>query len=292
MAAGTTIERVNQSLSVRRAHDGDASKLAGLGIALSPERVTVVAETARALAGAVSVAARPFESEMLEQKVASVEAIATAANDGSQIAPLLSGALEVLSADGCSLVMCRRPESDEAAIAALQTTGFQILERLLTLARPLTAAIEMPANVSLASRDDAEACAAIAREAFSFDRFHADSRIADAAADRLKAQWARNSVQGRADTVFVSREGGKVTGFNACLRSGDHAVIDLIGVSASHRGQGLGRALTIASIAHYTGKVSTMRVGTQANNAPSLALYATSGFRVVSSAVTLHAHLS
>ena len=103
---------------------------------------------------------------------------------------------------------------------------------------------------------------------------------------------ARNSVLGRADRVFVTRDGDAITGFNACLRNGDDAVIDLIAVSRHYQGQGLGRALTVAAIAHYSGKSKRMNVGTQAGNVASLALYQSAGFRIMSSATTLHAHLS
>jgi ribosomal protein S18 acetylase RimI-like enzyme len=292
MAAGTAFERLNPRLTVRLAQDGDAQALADRGFELRSDHMDFVAESEGALVGRIAVATRAFESEMLALKVCSIDAIAMTPEHELQLAQLLSRTLDTLAADGYRLVTCRQPETGGIAKAALQKAGFKVLERLVTLSRPLIEPIEMPAGVTLASPDDAEGCAAIAREVFTFDRFHADPQIEDAAADRLKAQWVRNSVKGRADAVFVTREGGKVTGFNACMRANDKAAIDLIGVSSSHRGQGLGRALTLASIAYYTGKTAQIRVGTQSNNTASLALYGATGFRTLSSAITLHAHLS
>ena len=111
-------------------------------------------------------------------------------------------------------------------------------------------------------------------------------------ADRLKETWVRNSAAGRADAMLVAREDGRVVGFNACMRSGEAAVIDLIGVAPEAQGRGHGRALVEGALAHYAAAgAGEMTVGTQSKNVASLALYQACGFRVRSSQFTLHAHL-
>ena len=97
---------------------------------------------------------------------------------------------------------------------------------------------------------------------------------------------------GRADKVFVSRDAGRITGFNACLFRHGTAIIDLIGIAPGHQRKGLGRALMQAAMSHYSGKASSMLVGTQSRNHASLALYMSLGFRVHGSAFTLSKHLS
>ena len=293
MAAGAAIERLSSmSLSVRHAQDRDQAVLAGWAIAFGPDQTAFVGEMDGSLIGAVGIAARPFESECLSRRVASIGALATLPNRSAELAGLLAGALYLLVEDGMSLLSCRRPETNVAEIAALNKAGFREVERLITLSRPFNETAGMPDGISMARPEDVETCAAIAGEAFSYDRFHVDPRVDNSAADRLKAQWARNSLRGRADAVFVARDGDKAVGFNACMLAGDTAVIDLICVAGLYRGRGIARALTHASLAHYAGKAKEMKVGTQSTNGASLALYRMAGFRDVSTAVTLHAHLS
>jgi ribosomal protein S18 acetylase RimI-like enzyme len=292
MGAGAVVERLKSPVAVRLAQSRDQAVLAGLDVVLTADRIAIVGEVNGAVVGAIGIDARPFESECLSRRVASVGALAISPGADAKLAELIAGALELLRESGVSLVSCRRPDTDVAELAALKDAGFREVERLKTLSRRLVDAVETPEGVSLATLDDAEACAAVAHEAFLYDRFHADPDVDNGAADRLKAQWALNSVRGRADAVFVVRDNGKVAGFNACMRASDAAVIDLICVAASYRRRGYARALTLAALAHYTGKVKEMKVGTQSTNIASLALYRAMGFRESSTSITVHAHLS
>jgi GNAT superfamily N-acetyltransferase len=227
---------------------------------------------------------------MLALQTANIEAVA-AWSDGVSLARLVEDGLARLAAAGYALVSCRRPEADRTTLAALQAAGFRLVESLLTLARPLDRDIPaMPAWVDHASPADAEGCARVGGAAFRYDRFHCDAAIDGKRADALKSAWARNSACGRADTMFVTREGEAITGFNACLLRGETAIVDLIGVAPAHQGRGLGRALMQAALAHYAGSAKRMVVGTQSCNVGSLALYQSLGFRIESSAFTLHAH--
>jgi ribosomal protein S18 acetylase RimI-like enzyme len=237
----------------------------------------------------VTVSARPFETEMLGIPVAHLDIEGV---DGHELLPKISSALAEAARAGTRLVSCRRPDGDVTVLGALQAAGFRVIECLITLQCDLRRAVgKMPERVRLATWTDDNAVAAIASSSFRHDRFHADPQVSDEAADRLKGAWARNSVNGRADAVFVTEEGGRLTGFNACLLRGDEAVIDLIGVADVAQRRGFGRDLVAASLAHYAGKAQRMIVGTQSANHASLALYETAGFRIKSTAFTLHAHL-
>lgn len=276
---------------VRRAGDKDFPALAAINFGAKPDRAIFVADIEGKIAGAVAFAPRPFETEHLHLKTLHLDEFVIVRKEASR--PLFAGSLDALARGECQLVTARRPEAERDVNAALQTAGFQVIECLMSLTRPLERnGGELPAGVSVASKNDADGCAEVARRAFRSDRFHADPAIDDSMADTLKAEWARNSVHGRADKVFVTRDGGAVTGFNACLLKGDEAVIDLIGVAPGHQGRGLGRALTAAAIAHYSGRAARITVGTQSCNSASLSLYQGAGFRICNSALTLHAHLS
>ncbi|WP_454021039.1 GNAT family N-acetyltransferase [Azospirillum sp. Marseille-Q6669] len=192
-------------------------------------------------------------------------------------------------ADGARLVTARIPAVAAAQAAALEAVGFRVVERLVTLERPLEPVWRMPAGVRLATPTDLSACSAIGRTAFRFDRFHRDARLPEGSADAIKAAWVENGLNGRADAALVAETDGQVSGFVLCLRSGAAAVIDLIAVAGAYRGQGCGRRLGAAALAHYAARgASCMRVGTQADNEASLALYHGLGFRAVSEALTFH----
>lgn len=277
-------------MRVRHASEADAALLAPHGLGSGNGAVIVLEREGAVIAG-LSVAPRPFESEILGQRIAHIETIATWEKNVSIVA-LIEGSLDLLASEGYRFVSTRHNETNRRILAALQTVGFRVIECLLTLDRPFDVGTPtMPTNVRIAEKADVEGCAAIAGHTFRFDRFHADPEIDDDLADKLKVQWARNSVLGRADVVFVTYDQEKITGFNACLVCNDSVIIDLIGVAPEQQGRGLGRALTTAALAHYAGKATRMLVGTQSCNVASLALYQSMGFRIAASALTLHAHL-
>jgi len=194
------------------------------------------------------------------------------------------GAVQAVSQverQGGGLIACRIAEEDAPGEAALRDAGFLKVETLVTLARPLSRAEAgpSPAGVDLARAEDAFACGAVAAQAFSKDRYHADLRIDRAGADEIKRRWAENAVRGRADRVFVTRfADGRVSGFNACMALPDRAAIDLIGVLPEATGRGWGAAMVQAAIAHYAASRSRMEVGTQVANDGSLRFYRRLGF--------------
>jgi ribosomal protein S18 acetylase RimI-like enzyme len=283
---------VPMSVAIRQTTPAERAELTARGVKIGDHaRAYVLGPAGGAIAVVVD---RPFESQMLGIVTRHIEDIRCPAGSSAVPSQAIAALLAALKAEeGVRLVSCRRPEQERALLASLQAGGFRFVECLLTLVRPMHGTADAsPAGVSVAAAADAEGCAAVAGAAFRYDRFHADPAIGGPKADTLKAAWARNSVLGRADTVFVTRDGAQITGFNACLLRDDTAVIDLIGIAPAHQGGGLGRALTQAALAHYSGRVKRMMVGTQSSNHASLALYQSQGFRIESSAITLHAHLS
>jgi ribosomal protein S18 acetylase RimI-like enzyme len=275
----------------------DAAERAALearGLRLDGGRRIVTVQAGGDIAGAAVWQSQAFESAELGFATGRIESIQawTSDADADVLADLAARTVSDMKSEGVALAACRLPEARIRAVNALESAGFRMIECLLTLARPLAGAPEMPAGIGLAEAGEAEDCARLAGRCFTADRFHADPRIADSAADRLKAAWIRNSAKGRADAMLVARQDGRVVGFNACMRSGSTAVIDLIGVAPEAQGRGHGRALVEGALAHYAAAgADEMTVGTQSGNLASLALYQAGGFRIRSSQFTLHAHL-
>ena len=136
----------------------------------------------------------------------------------------------------------------------------------------------------------------VAEHCFRYSRFHLDPFFAREQANRIKREWVRNYILGRrGERMFVAESEGIPVGFLAVLagevKGRSCRVIDLIGVSASHQGQGLGQELVDHFRQFYAGKCDLLRVGTQAANIPSARLYERCGFRLAESAYVLHAHV-
>lgn len=190
------------------------------------------------------------------------------------------------------LVYAKAEVGDLAPLSRLQDAGFRLVDTAVSLECPLP--LPSPADaggrIRPARADDEDAVAEIARTAFTYDRFHGDPAIDDAVADGIKEAWARNHFAGgRGDGMAVAEADGAVAGFLLLLRDGGTLVIDLIAVAAGCRGRGLARGM----IAHAAGMFedgTTMRVGTQLANIPSVRLYESMGFRLVAAHHVLHRH--
>jgi ribosomal protein S18 acetylase RimI-like enzyme len=222
---------------------------------------------------------QPFETSILGFAVQRLEL------QGGEDAATVAHALK---SDPAKLVMCRIRADDLRDADTLRDLGFAEVEQLVTFAHDIETASEAPEFIVAGDAAAAEPCAEIARRAFRYDRFHADPVMPRSLADDLKAAWARNNALGRADRCLLVRRNGKVFGFSQCCLVDECAVIDFIAVAPEVQGQGLGRALVDASMATYRGRVRTIRVGTQAANLPSVALYRGVGMTVVSKACTFH----
>jgi ribosomal protein S18 acetylase RimI-like enzyme len=187
------------------------------------------------------------------------------------------------------LVACRVPADDGRAAAALEAAGFRLIERLVTFRRAILPAPAAARPIVPASEREREACVAIAVAALRQSRYHADPRIDGRIADAIKRAWVSNNLAGRADLSLVAHDAaGRVVGFNQLLCVGREAVIDLIAVAPAAQHQGYGKALVAAGLSAYAGKADTMRVGTQAANQASLALYRSTGFTVAQEQLTYH----
>lgn len=187
------------------------------------------------------------------------------------------------------LIAARIPAGAEPLATQLEASGFHAIERLVTFELALTGSLPAwPGDLRLATPADAEACAAIGRTAFRFDRYHADRRLDPAIGDAVKEAWVRNDLAGRADAGIVALAEGRVVGFNLCLLAGAVATIDLIAVASGWQGRGIGRRLAEAGARHYADRAAVYRAGTQADNAASIALYRRLGFRIAAEATTYH----
>jgi dTDP-4-amino-4,6-dideoxy-D-galactose acyltransferase len=146
-------------------------------------------------------------------------------------------------------------------------------------------------NEALARVDDVDGLAHIARESLVDGRFYADSHLDDQRCADFYETWLRNSFNGSmADAVVVASGETSLDGFiTVRVHSDGSATLPLVAVRHDRQGQGVGRRLlstTLDWIASQGG--ASVEVVTQLANTAAIALYASGGFRLTSSAVWLH----
>lgn len=193
---------------------------------------------------------------------------------------------------GPAFVDVKVDAADTARLLQFQAAGFGVIDVNVQLVRDAGPLPPPTGSSHFAGREDEAGVRAIAAEAFVFDRFHRDPNIGDAAASRIKADWAGNFFTGgRGKWMVVAGDPGKPEGFLQLLSGAeDEVIIDLIATGLPTRGKGHARDMIAFAAAHCLSGRVRLRVGTQIANAPSLALYESMGFRVASAAYVLHLH--
>jgi ribosomal protein S18 acetylase RimI-like enzyme len=187
-------------------------------------------------------------------------------------------------------------ESPEAA-AALTAAGFAVVNVTVTLGRKPAPPPDAPGGFEVrpASAEADGGVLDIAERGFTKTRFHLDPLIPAEVANRIKRDWAENSLTGgRGDGMIVAVRDGVPVGFIATLAAetdaGRSRVIDLIAVDEQARGAGAGRALVASLLASADDEFDDVRVGTQAANSAATRFYERLGFTTLSSAYDLHLH--
>lgn len=132
---------------------------------------------------------------------------------------------------------------------------------------------------------------ALAEEAFAFDRFHLDDEIPKIVSNQIKREWVYNFFNGkRGDYLLVASKEQEIYGFLLLIIDDKNAIIDLIAVNKTQRGNGIGRELISCTLKNIPKGVSNIIVGTQLENISSVALYKAIGFKPINNTVNLHLH--
>lgn len=193
------------------------------------------------------------------------------------------------------------PTTEIGTVRGFGALGFSVVDVNVTFAMSTDRAAlasDPPAGVEIADVrvDQHDDVLRIAGSCFRFDRFHLDPDISDATADRIKREWIANYLRkARGEHLLVASLDGRVSGFLAVLAGEVDGratrVIDLVGVDTTRQRRGLGRALVADFVDRYRRECDELRVGTQAANVPSLALYEQMGFTISRTDYVLHLHI-
>lgn len=200
-----------------------------------------------------------------------------------RMAEIVRAAALRLRDEGSRLIIHKASAADVTALEALGRAGFDLLtvhlDYILDAERAAGERHEVPGyEFGVARTDEEEAIGELSAGNFAlFDRFQVDRLVPRASVPEVYREWARNSVRGFADLVWVARRGGRVCGFGTwsarrslAERTGVAcAWYGLGAVAESERGRGLFRRITGGALAHLHG--TGIRWGVGATNALNIA---------------------
>lgn len=209
---------------------------------------------------------------------------------GTPVFSVKPGCASIEKASGPRFLYAKVDGADGQAYAWCQSEGFELISTTLTLEKVAAKNSVSTVSCRKAHKDDEDAVAAIAGQAFAYDRFHRDADIPKERADRIKEAWVRNYFVGsRGDDMIVAiSETGTVGGFlQVVVGTGGERIIDLIAVGPHAQGKGYAKAM-IAALEADASAGQLIRVSTQKENKRSLALYRSVGFRECAKSHVFH----
>lgn len=219
---------------------------------------------------------------------------AAGAHDRAVNTKQLQTLLDECQAAGIRHLVARVDAGHVSMIHTLENAGFELLDGIQTFAleldRPPITTFMDGLTIRPLRWSDRPQVLTIARTAYVYDRFHADSALSKEVADRVNATWVDNCCRGTmADLVFVADQNDEILGFVTCkINPNTHVgVIGMVATHASARRRGVARAITSACVNwfHRNG-ASMIEVGTQLANLPATRLYQAMGFRSVAVSLT------
>ena len=246
----------------------------------------------------------PWDSDQLGMRAARVDYLIAEGTYDEQLQVkemLIEQVLLEAHDRGVWHLSARVDASDLSALHVLEEAGFITVDGILTIALDLAShnSIKRPHDfqIRLATSDDADRVADLARTAFIYDRFHADPFISPNRAGELHATWLRNSCTGKAaDAVILAEDDTGLLGFMTCVLQHDTRkelgrMVGTVVMAASAeaaRGRGVAYATLMAALDWFKEQgCEIVDSGTQVRNIPCLGLFQKCGFRIVGSSISL-----
>jgi GNAT superfamily N-acetyltransferase len=224
---------------------------------------------------------------------------ATGLRTAERLQTVLSAFLDKCRERGVRHLIARVGAEELDAIHTLERNDFELLDGVQTFSLRLESRPSDPSDgdftIRLSQPGDEEQVAAIARTAYVYDRFHADSMLSAEQADRVHEEWMRNSCRGlAADAVFVAASGDRVIGYVTCKidRDTQAGVIVLVATLKEFRGRGVARQTTQRALQWFWDHdVRMVEVGTQLRNVEAGRVYENAGFRLTNVSLTFRKDL-
>lgn len=178
------------------------------------------------------------------------------------------------------------------AMFFLERSGFYLVDANVQFKKDVLTHKEtkMTCEVCFSSPEDENAVVNIAKHNFIYSRFHLDPFIAKEDADLIKMEWVRNFYLGyRGTSMIVARNRNSIMGFLQLIQNRENLTIDLIAVDKSFQGKGVAKSMIFFAEKNIA-NVKHIYVGTQISNIPSIRLYETLGFKLMTTGYVFHYH--
>lgn len=194
----------------------------------------------------------------------------------------LAAAVQRADEDDVECLYFLADAEDHDRVRAAEAEGFGLVGIRLTLARETGsgATVATDSRVRVARSDDVPVLVPLARRSHRNTRFYRDPRFDRARVDDMYGIWIERSVHGElADAVFVAEVRERPSGYLTIAREADAAVIGLVAVDESVRGQGIGSALLCAAL-RWAADAGLPRVSvvTQGHTPAAIRFYERGGF--------------
>ena len=216
----------------------------------------------------------PWDSQVLGCPSGSIEGLwaeGCYAEQRHRLETVLNACIADAEDHGVRFLSVRLPEDAIAALHAVESVGFRIIESFLTFGRKTAGEIPFvrsearnggsDCRVRLAQPDEMETVAAIAHRAFESFRLRVDPQIPESRARHSRREWVRNGFKGRAEAIYVAESENRLRRSLSDLlllrsKAGTEKTgeIELIAVDPAFHGRGIGKALVAEAIQHYRGK--------------------------------------
>lgn len=167
----------------------------------------------------------------------------------------------------------------------LSSNGFELIDVRITLTRPVEIALHAREGISdirIARHEDRMKLKILSHNIKWRSRFTLDKKFNQKSVEEMYSIWVCKSVLSAKDIVFIASVENVDVGFIVCDIADQEGVISLIGVSNKYAGMGIGKDLIAYGLSWFNKQnmINVLRVVTQADNYPALALYERSGFTV------------
>lgn len=203
----------------------------------------------------------------------------------------LERAIEICDGSGVEWASLLVSADDVSLLTEAIRRGFGLVDVRYDMIARLSSGGGEPGS-SVATDDDVEMLASIARSAFHSSRFFSDEHLPNERCEDFYETWLRNSLPGpMADLVIVDRSPAGPNGFVTVKFSDDDASasLPLVAVAPDRQGQGVGGRLLSATIDTIRSRnVHEVHVATQLSNTAAIRLYQRGGFALDRASFWLH----
>ena len=238
----------------------------------------------------------PFDSEIFGLEIGRIQAAQASSAAGYRA--LFEAVLSDARAGRYDQVLRRTSLLNLPEIWALEATGFELMDIVVTFARRVMPGSQAPEWPDLRIEPATEETAAIIARDMVDDpwasRYEADPAYDPADVRELRRRWLMNSHRGRAQGFFVGIVERRPVGYATCLldaKSGE-GEIELVGTLPAFRGRRIAPRIIQHALCWFGERCEVVTVRTQATNVAAATVYERAGFTLRSSEATFRANVS